>query len=184
MKNLISIQSLHRDIESHVEKVPKFVFLNQTVMQDDYIKYIVLTLANNIKDHVEDIIKTNLIYAYMLTKDFNYSYRIIDTKIANTRFTVKRKSTVKFCVGTYDPTSEFCIQQMINLIIKSKNEILNSKDDDKTRFKLVNDIITISVLLGDLLDINIDFKDKDFKFNNMFHIEVELGKTTLNNFDV
>ena len=61
----------------------------------------------------------------------------------------------------------------------SKEEIFKFKNNIIKKIKLVNDILTISILLGDLLDINIDFKDKNLKFQNDFNIETVLGDELL-----
>lgn len=177
MRHINSIKVLHRDIESLV--IPKAVIITPSNIGEDFTKHIVNAVSNNIKQVAEEIIKSNLIFSYYLTKDFNYSYRIIDTKIANTRLTIKSKTVVKFQLGEYNPKDELNIHSLVNLLVKSKEEIFKFKNNIIKKIKLVNDILTISILLGDLLDVNIDFKDKNLKFQNDFNIETVLGDELL-----
>lgn len=178
MKNLTSIKILHRDIESLVK--PKAVILTPSNVGEDFVKHIVNIVSNNINAVIEDLIKTNLIYSYYLTKDFNYSYSLIDTKLSNTRFSIKNKSSVKFQLGEYNPKDDLRIHVLVNLLVKSKEEIFKIKNDEKKKIKLVNDILVLTILLGDILNVNIDFKDKNFKFMNNFNVEVTLGDNLLN----
>lgn len=178
MTSLNSVKILHRDIESLV--IPKTVILTQSNIGEDFIKHIVNIVSNNIKTVIEDIIKTNLIFSYYLTKDFNYSYSIIDTKLLNTRNSIKNKSSVKFQLGEYNPKEDLNIHMIVNLLVKSKEEIFKIKNDVKKKIKLVNDILTLTILLGDILDVNINFKDKNFKFINNFNVEAQLGDELLN----
>lgn len=178
MRHISSIKVLHRDIESCA--IPKAVILTPSNVGEDFIKHIVNIVSNNIRQVAEEIVKTNLIFSYYLTKDFNYSYSIIDTKISNTRNSIKSKSTVKFQLGEYDAKDELCVHSLVNLLVKSKEEIFKYRNDVKKKIKLVNDILTLTILLGDLLDINIDFKNTEIVFNKDFNIETILGNELLN----
>lgn len=180
MKNIVSTKILYRDIESL--SISKTAVLVPSNICEDFKKHLVNIIGNNIKSVVEDIIKTNLIFCYYLSKDFHYSHKIVDTKISNVRYSVKKKSTVKFQVGDYDPKEDLNIHILINLLINSKKEIFNAiKKDNKKKLKLVNDILTITLLLGDITDTTIDFKAKDFVFNNDYNIEENLGNYLLDN---
>lgn len=179
--NNFNIHDLHKEFDTLMYH-PTIIVVNKLEEKE-----VSLNLIDNLKIlDFHKILANNFLLGYLLVKNINYSCKILNTKIANTRTSFSRNNIIKFQQGEFNvEDKELNNYNLIDLLVKTKtklldNEILSNKDLNKDFMKLINDMITLSVMLYELnfnklvskefiLDI---VKNKDFVFNPKYEIDL------------
>lgn len=182
--NELDIKNLHIELNQYVEKnkTPFIIVkdINKEIPQDIFKKITVFDYYN--------IVFNNFYLFQILVKNINYSSKILNTKIKNTKTSFKRSSSLKFQVGELNISglSKFdIINNIFKLLVDTKkklldNNLLVNNNTDKEFMKLVNDMITLTVILYEssffesltnstILEI---FKDNAMVFNNNYEIDL------------
>lgn len=196
LNNINSIYDLHVLFSRESSNIDSNLLIkNLTNIDKDFLNCIISFLSKNIKifnfELKSKIILNNILLCYLLIKDDKYSYKIIETKIKNTIYSINKKNKVIFQVGTFDPLEKNKDENLLKLLIETKHKLLNDFPlgfnhlvNKSLFFKLVNDILTLTVIIMDNNNLNynvLNFEKivnhKDFKID--FNSEINLGKDLL-----
>lgn len=196
LNNINSLYDLHSIfLKESIDLDSELNIKNLTTIDKDFLNCIISSLSKNLKFNMitlrSNIILNNLLLSYILIKNYNYSYKIIETKIKNTIYSISKKNKVIFQAGTYEPKNKNNEVDLLKLLIDTKHKLLeefplgyNHLVNKSLYFKLVNDIITLTVLLMNNYNLNYNLLEvgnliryKDFKID--FNSEINLGKDLL-----